>query len=75
MNPARRPLLLAGRWTDGASWVEVRAPWGHDGLGAPWQDGDGWHALLTAPSAPGETVVEVWVDGAPLPIRPRVSWD
>jgi glyceraldehyde-3-phosphate dehydrogenase (NADP+) len=27
VNPARRPLLLAGRWTDGASWAEVRAPW------------------------------------------------
>lgn len=27
MNPARRSLLLAGRWTDGASSADVRAPW------------------------------------------------
>ena len=38
-------------------------------------DGAAFVVRLRAPSAPGSSVVEVRVDGAPVAVRPRVWWD
>jgi hypothetical protein len=33
-----------------------------------------WVATLTAPTAPGSTVLELTIDGAPSAVRPRIWW-
>jgi hypothetical protein len=36
--------------------------------------GAAFEAVVTSPSAPGSAVLELRVDGAPLPLRPRLFW-
>jgi hypothetical protein len=59
-----------------AGAVTIEAPWG----AASWEgpaarEGDAWVRRLVAPAAPQSSVIEVTVDGAVVPIRPRVWWD
>jgi hypothetical protein len=39
------------------------------------RDGDVWTTTITAPSAPGASVIEVRLNGIPARIHPRVFWD
>lgn len=67
----RRP---SGTLAD-ATQVEARIFAGGGTLAGAVRDAEGWSVTLTAPDAPGSTVIEVRIDGAPVRIRPRIWWD
>jgi hypothetical protein len=43
-------------------------------LGAPVWTGSAWEVVARAPTVAGELVLEITVDGAVWPLRPRVWW-
>jgi hypothetical protein len=61
----RRGAAVTATVTAGAARIEQPPMW----------DGAAFVVRLRAPSAPGSSVVEVRVDGAPVAVRPRVWWD
>ena len=44
-------------------------------VGAPMWTGSAWEAEVRAPTVAGELVLEITVDGAAWPLRPRLWWD
>jgi len=90
VEPPSRHLSAAAR-ADATVRVTPRGPDGAVRMGAavtamvtagdarieqpPTWDGTAFVVRLRAPSAPGSSVVEVRIDGAPVAVRPRVWWD
>ena len=71
ITPRRRDGTIAD-----ATRVEVRVAAGSTvEVTTPVRDAQGWIVTLTAPAAPGSTVVEVRIDGTPVLVRPRLWWD
>lgn len=71
-------LHISPRAVDGslrAATVAVTVRVGGGTPGAPVATAEGWDVPITAPGAAGSAVFEVWIDGTPLAIRPRIWWD
>lgn len=79
---AGTPALIRAfaRGPDGAiradAVVEIRVAYGPGSFDGPTvAEAGGFKRSLAAPPTPGSTVIEVLIDGNPLPLRPRVFWD
>jgi hypothetical protein len=71
-------LHISPRAADGSlrtATVAVTIATGGGTPGAPVATADGWDVTITAPSTAGSSVFEVWIDGSPLAIHPRIWWD
>lgn len=75
---ATQTLHVVPRAPDGAprpGTVEGLVVSGTGTVSAAVRTGEGWDLTVTSPGAPGYTVVEVRIDGAPMAVRPRLWWD